>query len=168
MESEYQQEFSLEEILNTTPKTTFVKDIDKIEEFPNDSSTPDIYKGGESGCGRLTSSFNKGNSEVEISREIPYTQQKDGTLEIDINSYDEYDDDEISIINVQEFINTSSEKRDDWKKLEEYKAIPSGTLDKIFQQAMDKIDENKIEESYEHNPYEHLDNDYDEDEDDED
>lgn len=45
MESEYQQEFSLEEILNTTPKTTFVKDIDKIEEFPNDSSTPDIYKG---------------------------------------------------------------------------------------------------------------------------
>ena len=62
MKSEYQQEFSLEEILNTTPKTTFVKDISKIKEFPNDSSTPDIYQGGESGWGRLTSSFSIGNS----------------------------------------------------------------------------------------------------------
>lgn len=165
MKSEYQQEFSLEEILNTTPKTTFVKDISKIKEFPNDSSTPDIYKGGESGWGRLTSSFSIGNSEVEITREIPYTQQKDGTLEIDINSYDEYDNDEITIMNVQEFSNTSSERRDDWEKLEKYEALAGGTFDKVYKKAMDKIDESNIEESYEHNPYEHLDNDYDEDDD---
>lgn len=63
MKSEYQQKvLALEEILNTTPKTTFVKNISKIKEFPDDSSTPDIYKDGESGWGRLTSSFSIGNS----------------------------------------------------------------------------------------------------------